>query len=315
MEIKKITFDNFHSQKILNHMNPINLIETTRMFSQEDNTKPTHKKSYALLAGLSVIVVIVAVLLVPQGLAPQNSDSTSPIQLSLNYAVGQHMVYTTTTNVVTNQMGNTIGGITGDNNYNSTTSIDVLSFDGQTYRINETADIEGYTLSLPPFTINVSKTSYYNNFAPGAPPVFYNSSRNPTISAYLAQPSVNVGDVWTIPVSTGNSSLGLTGEMTLKFTGFREITVPAGTYKTFKIDVSSGNLTMHYDPAYAQSIHVALNGNYTLRLSGTTYLEQDTCRLIKSELTQYGTQQSFGSKRVTTITSTVNSEKTLIQDT
>jgi len=212
-------------------------------------------------------------------------------------------------------MGNTIGGITGDN-YNSTSSLDILSFDGQTYRINETAEIEGSTLiSLPPFTINVSKTSYYNDFAPGAPPVFYNSSSNPTISAYLAQPSVNIGDVWTIPVSTGNSSLGLTGEMTLKFTGFKEITVPTGTYKTFKIDVSSGNLTMHYDPVYAQSIRVALSGNYTLRVSGTTYLEQNTCRLIKSELTQYGTQQSVGSKGVTTITSTINTEKTLTQDT
>ena len=283
------------------------------MFSQEDNTKSTHKKSYALLAGLAIIVIIVAVLLVPQSSAPPSSSSTSSIQLSLNYAVGQHMVYTTTTNVVTNQMGNTLSGITGNNNYNSTTSIDVLSFDGQTYRINETADIEGYTLSLPPFTINVSKTSYYNNFAPGAPLVFYNS--NPTISAYLAQSSVNVGDVWTIPVNTGNSSLGLTGEMTLKFAGFEEITVAAGTYKTFKINISSGNLTMHYDPAYAQSIHLALNGNYTLRLNGTTYLEQNTCRLIKSELTQYGTQQSVGSKGGTTITSTINSEKTLIQDT
>lgn len=92
MEIKKKTFDDIYSQKILNHTNPINLLETTRMFSQEDKTKSTHKKSYALLAGLSVIVVIVAVLLVPQGSAPPSS--TSSIQLSLNYAVGQHMVYT-----------------------------------------------------------------------------------------------------------------------------------------------------------------------------------------------------------------------------
>jgi hypothetical protein len=286
------------------------------MFSQEDNTKSTHKKSYALLAGLSVIVVIVAVLLVPHGSAPPSSDSTSPIQLSLNYAVGQHMVYTTTTKVVTNQMDNTLDEITGSYTSNSTVRLDVLSFDGQTYHINETTEIEGFTLSLPPLILNVSKTSYYNNFiAPGAPLVFYNSSSNPTISAYLAQSSVNVGDVWTIPVSTGNSSLGLTGEMALKFTGFQEITVPAGTCKTFKIDVSSGNLTVHYDPAYLDSIHVALDGNYTLRLSGTTYLEQNTCRLIKSELTQYGTQQSVGGNGVTTITSTINTEKTLIQDT
>ena len=88
------------------------------MFSQEDNTKSTHKKSYALLAGLAIIVIIVAVLLVPQSSAPPSSSSTSSIQLSLNYAVGQHMVYTTTTNVVTNQMGNTLSGITGNNNYN-----------------------------------------------------------------------------------------------------------------------------------------------------------------------------------------------------
>lgn len=64
---------------------------------------------------------------------------------------------------------------------------------------------------------------------PGGPQIFYNAT-NPTIMAYLAQPSVKTGDIWTKPVNTGNTSLGLTGEVTLKFMGIEEVTVPAGTY-------------------------------------------------------------------------------------
>lgn len=105
--------------------------------------------------------------------------------------------------------------------------------------------------------------------------------------------------------------------MTLKFTGIQDLTVPAGIYKTFKIDISTNNLTMHYDPAYMNSIHLAFSGNYTLQMTGTTYLEQGTCRLIKADLTQQGTQtqENAANTGSTTITSTICTEKILTQDT
>jgi hypothetical protein len=292
------------------------------MVRQEDNTQPqmpsapsqtnqgetkdnqAHKKVIALLAGLLVVILIIVVVFsVPQG-------SGSPIQLSLNYTVGEHMVYTTT-NVVTNQMYNSsidIGGVTSSTSFNSTSSLDVLSFDGQTYSIKQTvnATIGGQVISLP-LTINVSKTNYYDNFiAPGPPLIFYNSSGNPTISAYLAQSSVNVGDVWTIPVNTGNSSLGLTGEVTLTFAGFQDVIVPAGTYKTFSIEVTSSTLNIHSDG----SSLIIIPNNMTLQLKGTSYLEQGTCHLIKANLTQVTAFKTNGIEQ----TSTIYTEKTLVKD-
>jgi hypothetical protein len=264
----------------------------------------THKKFYALLAASIALVAVFAVLIVTQGPA-------SSIQLGLNYTMGEHMVYTTT-NIVTNQIYNAsidTGGVTNSNSFNSTSSLDVLNFDGQTYTIRQTvnATIGGSTLSLP-LTINVSKTSYYDNFiALGGPPIFYNSSGNPTISAYLAKPSVNIGEVWTIPVNTGNASLGVTGEATLNFTGFQEITVPAGSYEAFSVEVKCSKLKVHSDG----SSPIAIPSNMTLQLSGTSFLEKDTCRLIKANLTQVATFQTNGIEQ----TSTIYTEKLLVEDT
>ena len=88
---------------------------------------------YAVLAGLAVIVVIVAALLIPQG-------AGSPMELSLNYALGEHMVYDTT-NVVTNQIANTslaLAEVTNSQSFNSTLKIDVIGSNSENYTINET---------------------------------------------------------------------------------------------------------------------------------------------------------------------------------
>jgi hypothetical protein len=117
------------------------------------------------------------------------------------------MVYDTT-NTVTNQVVNTslsLPGITNNQSFNSTLTLDVIGSNADNYVVNETivAVPNLFSHPLPPLTLNVSKSSYYNNFiAPGGPLIFYNTSSNPTISAYLTQPTVKVGDVWKIPDDT-----------------------------------------------------------------------------------------------------------------
>ena len=230
------------------------------------------------------------------------------MELNLNYAVGEHMVYDTT-NIVTNQIANTslaLADATNSQSYNSTGTIDVIGSNSENYTINET--ITSSLLShLPVLTLNISKASYYDNFmATGGPLIFYNASSNPTISAYLAQPTVKVGDVWKIPVNTGNASLGLTGEVTLTFAGLQDVTVPAGTYKTMRVEVTSNTLSLYSD----DSIIVTPEG-MTLQLNGTSYIEQGTCRLIKADLTQITTTNSPGIGS----TSTLYTEKTLVEHT
>jgi hypothetical protein len=257
---------------------------------------------YASIAGLAAVLIVLAALFIPQ-------SSGSPMELSLNYAVGEHMVYDST-NIVTNQMVNaslSLPDTTNTQSYNSTLTIDIIGSNTKNYTINETIGTSPDLFShpLPPITLNISKADYYDNFmAPGGPFIFYNASSNPTISAYLAQPTVKVRDVWKIPVNTGNASLGLTGEVTLTFAGLQDVTVPAGTFKTMRIEVTSSTLTLHSD----NSIIVTPEG-MTTQINGTSYIEQGTCRLIKADLTQLTTTNSPGIGS----TSTIYTEKTLVE--
>lgn len=178
---------------------------------------------------------------------------------------------------------------------------------GVKFAIGMTAFMSALELAhlAPTITLNISKTRYYDNFmAPGGPLIVYNYSSNPTISAYLAQQSVKVGDVWKIPVNTGNASLGLTGEVTLTFAGIQDLTVPAGTFHTMQIEVTSNVLSIHSD---GSSI-IKIPDGMTLQLNGTSYIEQGTCRLIKADLTQITTTNSPGIGS----TSTMYTEKTLV---
>ncbi|MDR0372325.1 MAG: DUF3108 domain-containing protein [Nitrososphaerota archaeon] len=267
--------------------------------------KKRHRTVYVIFAVLAVLIVIIAgALLIPQIVG-------SSLELSLNYTVGDRMVYETT-NIVITQMVNTSLALPptgGDReSYTSTIIMDVLNSDEESYTINQTVtmipDLLGHT--LPSITLNINKTSYYNNFlAPGAPLIFYNVS-NPTILAYLAQPKVKVGDVWNIPVNTGNANSGLTGEVTLKFAEIQKLTVPAGTFQTMRIEVTSNALSLHSDD---EGIFASIDG-MSVQLNGTSYIEMGTCRLIKADLTQQvATTNLPGAERITTS----YTERTLVE--
>jgi hypothetical protein len=288
----------------------------------QDQNAPKRGKKLLKLAAVLAILLIVAVALLfdnsaidPNDLGATNSpthleDLGSTMNLTLTYKVGEHMGYNITT-VATNFAVNTsipIGGMSNSQIYNSTVGLDVLGFNGENYAIKEAFSFYPNFLSqpLPVITINTSKYSFYNSFmAPGGPFVFYNTSSNPTISAYLAQPSVKVGDVWKIPVNTGNISLGLTGELTLKFADIQNIKVPAGTFRTMRIEVTSNTLSLHSDGTSLINIP---NG-MTLQLNGTSYIEQSSCLLIKANLTQLSNANSMGMHT----NSTMYTEKTLVE--
>jgi hypothetical protein len=281
--------------------------ELSNTQSQSTLSVPRHRRRLYAFAAIIAIIVIAVALFVPPAFS-------AAIELSLNYTVGEKMTYTTT-NTVTNQRSNTSTNIKTNSTsetYNSTGSYEILSFNGANYtiKLTITAEISGKNFSLP-LTINISKTKYYDNLlAAGAPPFFNNITGNPTLEAYLAKSQVKVGDIWQFPVSTGNSSLGVTGNLTLKFLNIQEITVPAGTYKTFKVEVSSSNMIMHISPDNG-IISGSMLDNANLQLSGKTYLEYGTCRLIKSEFTQETTWQETGING----TSIIYSEKTLVEHT
>lgn len=288
------------------------------MFSKTDSAQPefsntapilskSRKKLYAF-SGAIAIIAIVSALFVPQAVG-------TSLELGLNYTVGEKMTYLST-NTVTNQMTNTSINVetnTLSQTYNSTGAYAILDFDGETYtiKLTLTSELNGKPLSIPITTNTTTKTQYYNNLLPaGSPAFFHNTSANSTLETYLAKSQVKIGDTWQFQVTTGNASLGLTGELTLEFSGTQEITVPAGTYNVFVVELSSNNLTIHINPDNG-IISASTLDNSILQLNGRTYLEVGTCRLIKSELTQQTTMQQPGISG----TSTIYSEKTLIEHT
>ncbi|MCL1977691.1 MAG: hypothetical protein FWG55_06305 [Candidatus Bathyarchaeota archaeon] len=252
----------------------------------QKNGNKHHRVLYVAFAVLAVlIVIIVAALLIPQNEIPQ-SDS-SPRELSLNYAVGERMVYENT-NIATTQMTDTTlslpDTITGDSS-NSTLIIEVLSENSDSYTVKQTGTMTpDLGMTIPPLTRSIDKASYYNNFVePQGQFIFYNADSNPALLAYLAQDKITIGDVWNIPVNTGTASLGLTGEVTLKFVDTQEINVPAGTFQTMRIEVTSNGLSYHSDGTILSGID-----GMNLQINGTSYVELGTFRLIKADLTQIG---------------------------
>jgi hypothetical protein len=70
------------------------------------------------------------------------------------------------------------------------------------------------------------------------------------------------------------------GNITLKFGEIQNITVLAGTYKVFRIDVLANNLSRV--DTYPPPINMTVFQNLTF--SAQVYLEYGTCRLVESDL-------------------------------
>jgi len=108
-----------------------------------------------------------------------------------------------------------------------------------------------------------------------------------------------VNDTWQVPVNSNNSLIGYNGVFTYKFGSVKKITVPAGTYKVFKIDVSSSNLTS------------SVTENLVFTFDVQAYLEYGTCCMIDANI-----QSSLGIAGGQTVeNSTTTTQVTLIKRT
>jgi hypothetical protein len=183
--------------------------------------------------------------------------------------VGEEMVYLTTE---TGQLSN------NSMSMNSTSTLKVVSFDGEYYTLNHTIT----TMLDRPISVSltekINQTGYAKYLLPGdIQNAFGNTSSNPVLAALLSKPEAKVGDTWQIPLESGNATFGTTGSLTLTFADVEDITVPAGTYKVVKINVASDNLASHVKIPQGTS-------DSTMSFSGSIYLEYGTCRQIKSDL-------------------------------
>jgi hypothetical protein len=269
--------------------------------------KPTLKRSRRkLYAVISVLIVVSITLASFLALAP--SDET--MDLNLKYSIGERMVYQTTGYQTHEWINTSLTNPESNKHYDNYTiheiqPIEVIGESNSSYSVDLNTQSEQN--NYPPFygIENVSKNPC-NSFLTGygAPLIFDSASNNAELAAYYHKTSVRAGDIWTLQLS-GNTSFALVGQVTITFAGIEELTVPAGTYRTMHIDVSSNVLT--YDPNGPSP--VIRTKDMTLQFNGTTYLEQSTCRLIKADISQVFTWNTSGVNS----TNTLHSEETLIQ--
>lgn len=258
------------------------------------------KKLYIIAAAVLIIVII------PTFLFSNNSTATVP--LSLNYKVGERMVYATSgsTTIQTYNQTNNIPS-TRTTSSNSTMTITVLSFDGKTYTLNNTYNLYFFgrqsTLNL---TQQLSTADYVNNFLIGdASRLLYNMTGDKYDYYKLNLLQAKIGDTIQIPVNTGNESIGTTGTLNVKFASIEDLKVPAGTFKVFRLDYTA-DFTVHAN--LHGIINLQLAEPVPGQITGQTYLEYGTCRLIQShvqETDQYMEKPSYNY--------TLTSDRTLTQ--
>jgi hypothetical protein len=169
--------------------------------------------------------------------------------------------------------------------------VEVTAFDGQYYTLKYTYVFTGGIPSPPAntsFTHKVSRQGYTINAYQGAETTD-NATANPFITGILNRSEVRVGDTWTIPIESSNPTSSSSGNMTLTFQGFEDITVPAGTFRVFKVN-SVSNITIQTTPRTFNN--TTSTTTLTMNQNGTMYMEYSTCRRIKSTVEQIVSYQS-----------------------
>jgi hypothetical protein len=263
--------------------------------SNNSGFKRFGKKLYVAIAVLAIVIIAVA-FFIPQGGAT--------IPLSVDYVVGEKMVYDST-------MSMTIGSHSGFNsivpsstepittNITSQQTIEVMSFDGENYLLNHTTtmNVLGRPISVS-MTEKMNKTGYSTYLLNVGNTQTEIPQTGVTSDSYLAQllnkPEVKVGDTVSVPYpSINSSSIQTSGDLTIKFNGVEDLTVPAGTYKVFRIDINSNNLKMTLNPSADTSGIATLNNlSMNLDLNYQVYLEYGTLRQIKSTMQESAIYQS-----------------------
>jgi hypothetical protein len=254
--------------------------------------KRSVRKRYAFVIAIAITVMVAAALLVPQGAAR--------IPLDVSYTVGERMVYYTTEAITVQNVNATTGQVESNGYLNAnpslnyTDTIEVVDFNGETYTLNHTQAIKtAGPLTSISFVEKMNKTGYSTWIFPQAPNVLASNrsgASNPALTGLLARSEVTVGDTWVIPVTSNSSYANTTGNMTLRFVGIQDITVPAGTYKVFRVDTESDDtvITLRLSRSNATTI----TSTFNMTISGQTFIEYDTGRQIEQNMHIKGTVQT-----------------------
>jgi hypothetical protein len=248
------------------------------------------KKLYVIAAVVAVAVIAVA-LLVPPG--------TATIPLNVNYEVGEKMVYDTTMTLsyqgLDSALTSDLMGALNDMSVNAQQTIAVIDFDGEYYTLNQTTTM---TMGGKPLSVSIlqkmNKTgcsTYMFNAGGTEQEVSDTSFGNTYLTQLLSKSEVKVGDSIDVPFPGTVSSMGVTGGLTMTFKGIEDLTVPAGTYRVFRIDITSHDLSMSYNPSMTTA-GMNLSSKMDMDVNFQMYMEYGTLRQVKSTMQETLSLQS-----------------------
>jgi hypothetical protein len=236
---------------------------------------PPMKSRRTIYVVLGVIAVAAVVLTWGFVFLPQYGSAA--ILLRYHYAVGEDMTYNVTTVTYLHNSENNTSTTMG------TFNLFVTSFDGENYTINENS-IFGRISQNDTFKVNASGRLTIIN---GSASLFESSNMLSNLETLSQKSEVSAGQTWQVPLESESPSIALEGNLTCTVGPIQSIQVPAGTYKVFRLDVSSNNITetiyTHLPSLSNETIWI------TATLNGTSYLEYGTCRLIISHMEESST--------------------------
>lgn len=251
-----------------------------------------HNRKFHIVVVAVIAVIIVAIIVfVPQ--------ETTSIQLNTTYLVGEKMVYDCT---LTSEYNSTDPAVA--EKYPSSAPLDfteiveVIDFDGQYYTLNFTTIAGSISMS---WLGKVCKTGFSNHLVPLNSPLedILNGgvSNVSYISQLMDKSEVKVGDTFTVPYPGTEYT---TGDLRLTFGGYEDLRTSAGTFRVFKVEISTENVISQMGNIEAGLLMTkTIDENYTL------YIESGTTRLIKSTIDKTTSTQ--------TIMSAIDNENTMVQ--
>ncbi len=284
------------------------------------NSKHFGKKPLIVIATIVAVAIILVALLATPGV--------SAIPLNVDFVVGEKMVYTTTASLSMNLDSSSLFSAESLSSNNSiavsgTKTIEVLAFDGQLYTLNTTTTMNQASESASFSVIEkMNKTGYTTAiFNLGSTTMEISSGNDLTnyecLTQLLSQPQVKVGDSITIPYpalsSNLSSNIQVTGDLVLTFKGIQDLTVPAGTYKVFEVELTSRNLSMTLQmpsSSFGDSSLFPSSMKMDMDLNYKMYFEYNTMRQIQSSMQATASLQST----IISYTMSANMDMTLDQD-
>ena len=242
-----------------------NLQEDTE--AQPQVSKPKSRKKWYFLIGLIVLIVAAfgTWLMVP----------VEVVALGINYSPGEKMTY---------EIDMTMKMMGQEFSYTMTYRIEILDKENGTYTMRQafTSDLLNQTYS---FTVRINETGHIVEYL-DVPPEFQQTMSSftymPGNGFFFPKEEAKVGDSWQIPIDMQTEEFNITGTINNKITETRRITVPAGTYDVFKLEITSSEFIYVYEPPPELNMTEPIE----MDMKGYEYFEKGTCLVIEAKFEQ-----------------------------